>query len=82
MTIKEAAEMAKAFPQETKDELIAQLLISAKHYEMKLIELMGEKEFEKFATEVAKKMFMGWVEELPDSDFRNFAFDNFEEITK
>lgn len=82
MTYKEALERASKIPLENKDDVLAQIWICSKHYEEKLKALMGEKAFMEFSTNVAKLMFLDWINALPNSEFRNFAFDNFEEITK
>lgn len=47
----------------------------------KLIELMGKKEYLKFSAEVGKKAFKKEVEEMKDSDFKNFVLENFDRIT-
>lgn len=51
-----------------------------KKYEEKLIELMGKKEYEKFATTVAKDMFIEEMKQCPNKEFRDFTFDNLDII--
>ena len=51
-------------------------------YERKLIELMGEKEFSKFACQVAKEAFRKEAEAMPDGDFKDFILASIEEITE
>ena len=80
--IEDAVKTIEEYSPNDTDDLVTLLLVSQKHYEAKLKELMGEKEFKEFATEVAKKMYLDWVEHLPDGDFKNYAFDHYEEITK
>ena len=49
-------------------------------YEKKLKELMGEKEFEKFAFDVAKKAFVIEISEMKDEKFKQFCIENFDRI--
>ena len=53
-----------------------------REYENKLKELMSEKEFAKFAKEVAKKSFKADVDSMEDGEFKNFVLDNFNKITR
>ena len=57
------------------------LIKLSKAYEQKLIELMGQKAFEKFSIQIAKDLFFESVNDIKDSDLRNFCLDNFENIT-
>ena len=50
-------------------------------YEKKLHEVMGDYEFKKFASGIAKQAFKIDVEDLPDGDFKKFALKNFDRIT-
>jgi hypothetical protein len=50
-------------------------------YESKLKELMGEEEFTKFSTELAKSLFSEEIQSMPDGDFKNTVLNNFEAIT-
>lgn len=50
-------------------------------YELKLTELMGEKNFKKFSTKIAKKLFAEELINMPDSEFKEFCLDNFDIIT-
>ena len=51
-------------------------------YEKKLKEIMGEKEYHKFAEKVAKEGFKKEVEGMVASDFKKFCLDNFDKITE
>lgn len=50
-------------------------------YEEKIKEIMTDKEFGAFSTEVAKKVFRQSVEELHNEEFKQFVFDNWDYIT-
>lgn len=49
--------------------------------EEKLIELLGTKEYYTWSSEIAKKLFREDIEEMPDSEFKDFLMDNFVIIT-
>lgn len=63
------------------NEEIDQILKTCKAYEKKLIELMGEDEFFKFSTQIAKELFADSIMGMADSDFKEFCLDNFDAIT-
>jgi len=50
--------------------------------EDKMVELMGGKAYSVWATETARDMFRLSVENMEDSDFKDFVLEHFEEITK
>lgn len=51
-------------------------------YEKKLKELMGEKEFEDFVTNVAKEAFREEIKGMADGAFKDFCLENFDKITE
>lgn len=57
-------------------------LYAMNEYEKKLKELMGEKEFADFATNVAKEAFREEIKGMADGGFKDFCLENFDEITK
>lgn len=52
-----------------------------KEYEKKLQELMGE-DFTEFAHEVCKQGFRKEMEQMAESEFKDFILDNFDDITR
>lgn len=50
-------------------------------YENKLKELMGEDEFVKFSTEIARELFAEEICGMADGDFKETILDNFDAIT-
>ena len=57
------------------------LSMMLKRFEEKLKELMGEEEYAKFSTEVAKEAFFAELTDMPEGDFKDFCLDNFNMIT-
>ena len=53
-----------------------------KKMEEKLIELMGQEGYEKFATEIAREGFQKEIDGMADGEFKDFIKDNIDEITK
>lgn len=51
-------------------------------YEQKLRELMGDEAYLQFAKSVAQKGVRKEIEAMPDSDFKRFCLDNFDEVTE
>lgn len=64
------------------EDIMDEYTFAIKAYEEKLKELMSVAEFNEFVTNVAKGAFWQTIQDLPDSDFKKFAMENFEEITK
>lgn len=58
-----------------------ELMLMLKRYEEKLKEYMTEEEYIEFSCQVAKEAFFNELSKLPDSDFKDFAIDNFHHIT-
>ena len=50
--------------------------------EKKLKTLMSEGEFVTFTTKIAREGFREYIKGLPDSDFKKFTMDHFEDITE
>lgn len=50
--------------------------------EDKMVELMGGKAYSVWATETARDMFRQSVEDMDNSDFKDYILEHFEEITK
>ena len=57
------------------------LIYIAKRYEGMLRQLMDAEEFSRFVTDVAREAFMGEIERMAPSDFKDFCLQNFEKIT-
>ena len=53
-----------------------------KRYEEKLEELMSAGDLHKFSKLIAKELFKMEIDNMPDSDFKQFCIDNFDEITR
>ena len=51
-------------------------------YETKLKELMPADEFTEFIKDIARKLFLQEIENMPEGDFNDYCFQHFEEITK
>lgn len=51
-------------------------------YEAKLAELMGRQAFKEFAAEISRRGFKKEIEQMAQSDFKDFILDNFEDITR
>lgn len=49
--------------------------------ENKLREYMTDQEYMDFSIEIAKETFMREVDNMVDSDFKDFCIENFEQIT-
>lgn len=58
-----------------------ELMLMLRRYEEKLKEYMTEEEYIEFSCQVAKEAFFNELSKLPDSDFKDFAIDNFHHIT-
>ena len=58
-----------------------QLLKLCKKYEEKLKRLMKPVDYRKFINDCAIEMFKEDIENIEDSDFKNFVLEHFEEIT-
>ena len=54
---------------------------TCKLYEDKLIELMGEEDFGKFASEIAAGLFMKDILEMKNSPFKFMVLKDFDKIT-
>lgn len=52
-----------------------------KLYENKIIELMGKEDASKYIKMVAQELFRTEIINMPESDFKDFLIENFEEIT-
>lgn len=52
-----------------------------KRMEEKLKEFMTEQEYMEFSTKIAREAFAIMVDDMADSDFKDFCQENFEEIT-
>lgn len=52
----------------------------ALHYEKKLIELMGEAEFEKYSTKIARDLFVKDLMSCPNKKFRDFGMSILDKI--
>ena len=50
--------------------------------EDKMVELMGGKAYSIWAAETARDMFRQSVEDMDNSDFKDYILEHFEEITK
>ena len=50
--------------------------------EDKMVELMGGKAYSIWAAQTARDMFRQSVEDMDDSDFKDYILEHFEEITK
>lgn len=57
------------------------MMHTMKRMEDKLRELMGDEEYHKFSTELAKEAFRKEVEDMEDSEFKRFVTANFDDIT-
>lgn len=51
-------------------------------YEEKLKELMTEKEFDLFTSEVSRKAFKAEIELMPDCEFKQVILDHFDDLTR
>lgn len=60
---------------------IEMLRFTCNEYEKQLIELMGDEEFVRFSSKVAKKLFAIEISGMKDSPFKKLVMDNFEAIT-
>jgi len=58
-----------------------QLMELLKIYEKKLKEYMPEEEFYRFSVDTAKYLFEKEVNEMADSEFKQFIKDHFDEVT-
>ena len=52
----------------------------ALHYEIKLMELMGEEEFEKYSTKIARDLFVKDLMSCPNKKFRDFGMSILDKI--
>ena len=50
-------------------------------YERQLQKLMGHKKFKRFANEVAKEAFLHEIDSMRNADFKDFVFNNLDDIT-
>ena len=57
------------------------IMYVVKEYEKKLKELMGES-FTEFSREVCKQGFRKEMEQMAESEFKDFILDNFDDITR
>ena len=64
------------------DRLKDQFIFVTKKYEEMLKKLMGEKDFMKFSTDVAKEMFLNECKEMPEGEFKQFCLDNYTNIVE
>ena len=49
-------------------------------YENKLKEIMTFKDFDKFASDIAKELFKAEIGGMDESEFKDFILENFDEI--
>lgn len=54
---------------------------TCKEMENLLIQYMGEEAYHKWSTGLAKELFAAELNDMEDSDFKQFCIENFENIT-
>lgn len=60
--------------------MLERIIALNKAYDKKLQELMTEEEYNAFARETVKQMFLAEIMASPDEEFKKFVTENFEEI--
>lgn len=58
-----------------------QYRIICMEYEKKLCELMGEDVFQKYAVDVARRLFRKEIDGMAEGEFKRFVTENFDVIT-
>ena len=58
------------------------LMYLLKKYEKKLKELMGEEAYTEWAVVIAKEALLTDIEGMEDGEFKDFALEHFDEITR